>query len=208
MSGTNKPLKTDIQTYCDYIAEVRPRLDVIQDFIDGKATTGLEPCNVEFIFLQFRKILELIAFASLTANKDAYSAAHAKFAQHWKAKSMLGELAKVNPRFYPDPLNPPRETAPGFKHFECPADGFMTISEFAILYDAASDLMHTRNPFTTKDPGINIVYSVQGWVSRIRRLLGWHTMHLLSGDKWIVNMPPEGIIQAFPASPMPDADLP
>lgn len=67
----------------------------------------------------------------------------------------------------------------------------MTPPEFAALYDAASDLMHTRNPFSNKDPTIELYYPVQEWVKRIRRLLGWHFMHLLSGDRWIVHTAPQ-----------------
>jgi hypothetical protein len=194
-------LKSDIQVYCDYVGEVRARLDVVQSFIDGKVTTGVDACNVEVVFLQFRKILELIAFASLTANKRAYAAVHKKFAEHWKAKTMLDALRKLNPDFYPVALDPPQETAPGRKHFPQPDDGYMTIPEFVALYDAASDLMHTRNPFSNKDPTVVLYNPVQEWAKRIRRLLGWHYMQLLSGDKWIVHMPPQGDVQAWPASP-------
>jgi hypothetical protein len=194
-------MASDIEIYVGYIAEVRPKLDVIQDFIDGRATTGVEAYNNEFVFLQLRKTLELIAFASLTANKDVYSAVHEKFSEHWRAKAMLDELQKVNPDFYPDPYDPPQETAPGVKHFPKPSDSYMTKSDFVILYNAASAFLHVRNPFTAKASPIDILYPVQEWVVRIRRLLLWHVMHLVSGDKWVVNVPLTGAVQAWPAAP-------
>ena len=194
-------MRADIQIYCECIGEVRTRLDVVQSLIDGGITTAVGRFNVETIFLQFRKTLELIAFASLTANRAAYSTVHRKFSDHWKAKAMLDALKQVNPDFYPVALDPPQETAPGIKHFSRPSDGFMTIAEFASLYDAASELIHTRNPFSTRSPVIEIVYPAQEWVSRIRRLLAWHLMHLVGGDKWIVNVPVAGDVQAWPASP-------
>jgi hypothetical protein len=194
-------MPTDIQIYCDYMADVRNRIGVVQGVLAGRITTGAEAYNIELIFLQLRKTLELIAFGSLCANKTAYSAAHKNFASHWKAKAMLEALAKVNPDFYPVPLDPPQELAPGRKHFPRPADGFMTQDEFERLYDAASDVLHTRNPFTEKDSVIQIGYSVPEWVARIQKLLGWHVMHLAGGDKWIVNIPAEGNVNAWPASP-------
>lgn len=202
--GSKAPcLKSDIQIYCDYLGEVRARLDAVQSFIG--LTTGVDACNVEAVFLLFRKILELIAFTSLTANKRAYAAVHKKFAEHWKANTMFDALRKLNPNFYPVAPDPPQETAPGRKHFPQPDEGYMTIPEFVALYDAASDLLHTRNPFSDKDPTVELHYPVQDpvqeWVMRIRRLLGWHFMHLLSGDRWIVHMPPQGDVQAWPASP-------
>ena len=194
-------MPTDIQIYCNCMAEVRTRIGVVQAVLAGFTTTGTEAFNIELIFLQLRKTLELIAFASLSANKTAYSAANKNFANHWKAKAMLDELEKVNLDFYPVPLDPPQETAPGMKHFPRPADGFMTKDEFASLYDSCSEVLHARNPFTAKDPTIQIGYSVQEWVARIQRLLGWHLMHLVGGDKWVVNIPAEGNVQAWPASP-------
>lgn len=192
-------MKSDIEIYCDCIAEVRVRLNVVDGFINGSLTTGFEVCNVETVFLQLRKILELIAFASLTANKSVYSAAHKNFSKHWNAKKMLGDLQKVNPDFYPTPLDPPQETAPGVKHFTSPTDGFMTATEFVSLYEAASEIIHTRNPFSTQVSLTQIVYPVHEWVLRIRQLLAWHLMHLINGGKWIVNVPTEGDVQTWPA---------
>lgn len=194
-------MASDIEIYVGYIAEVRAKRDVIQDFIDGRATTGVEAYNDEFVFLQLRKTLELIAFASLTANKDVYSAVYEKFAEHWRVKAMLDYLEKVNPDFYPDPHDPPQETAPGVKHFPKPSDNYMTKCDFVILYNAASHFLHARNPFTAKPSQIDILYPVQEWVVRIRRLLLWHVMHLVNGDKWVVNVPFAGVVQAWPAAP-------
>jgi hypothetical protein len=199
-------MKTDIEIYTDYVAEARMRLDVIQSFIGKRVTTGVQACDIEFVFLQFRRILELIAFASLAANKDAYSAVRQKFAEEWRAKRILDELEKVNPKFYPAPHDLPQETAPGVKHFPHPSGEYMSKEDFVALYDAASDLMHTRNPFTAKDPNVQITYPVQTWVSRIQRLLWWHVVRLVSGDVWIVNVPLVGNVQAWPAAQMPETN--
>ena len=74
----------------------------------GRVTTGDETFNIELVFVQLRKTLELIAFASLTTNKQKYSAAYANFATHWRVKDTLKALEKINPDFYPVPLKPPQ----------------------------------------------------------------------------------------------------
>ena len=84
--------------------EVRDRINLVRSVGEHNITTGREVFDVELVFVQLRKVLELIAFASLTANKDKYCAAHANFATHWRAKSMLEELEKINPDFYPMPI--------------------------------------------------------------------------------------------------------
>jgi hypothetical protein len=197
-------MTTDIQIYCDNMASVRTRINVVQGVLSGQITTGNDDCNAELIFLQLRKTLELIAFASHSANKPAYSAVHEKFASHWRAKAMLEALEKINPHYYPLPLDAPQEVAPGRKHFPTLIDGYMTKEEFISLYNSSSEVLHTRNPFSTKDPTIQIGYTVQEWVARIQRLLRLHVTHLISGDKWVVNIPADGNVQVWAASPTTD----
>jgi hypothetical protein len=103
-------MTTDIQIYCDNMAVVKTRIEVVQGILSGQITTGKDDCNTELIFLQLRKTLELIAFASRSANKTAYSAVHKKFASHWRAKAMLDTLEKVNPDYYPLPLDARRKS--------------------------------------------------------------------------------------------------
>ncbi len=197
-------MPTEIEIYCNHMAQVRQRIGVVQAVTAGLITTGTEVFDTELVFLQFRKTLELIAFGSLCANKAAYSAVHKNFGSHWKAKAMLDELEKVNPDFYPVPVDAPQEVAPGVMHFPPPADGFMSKNEFASLYDSCSEVLHTRNPFTGKDSTIETGYTVQEWVARIQRLLGWHLMHLAGGYKWVVHIPSEGNVRAWPSSPKND----
>jgi len=201
MTATPQPLRSDIEIYCNCMAEIRDRLSLVQTIGAGLLHLGDHVFNQELVFLQLRKTLELIAFGSLTANKVKYSAAHANFATHWNAKRMLDDLEKVNPDFYPMALDPPVETQPGFKHFPDAAGGFMTKEDFVFLYDVCSKFIHTRNPFTTEDPMIRLRHNLKDSVARIQRLLAWHLVHLVGGDKWVVNIPNEGQVKAWAASP-------
>jgi hypothetical protein len=198
-------MPTDIEIYCGYMAGVRTRIGIVQAVLAGTITTGIEGCNTELVFLQFRKTLELMAFASLAAHKAEYSAVHANFAKHWRAKAMLAALEKVNPDFYPVALDPFEVLPSGVKHFPRPTDGFLTKADFISLYDASSEVLHSRNPFTEKDPTIAIGYGLPEWVARIQRLLGLHMVQLLTGDIWVVSIPNEGDVQASLAAP---ADTP
>ena len=182
--------------------EVRDRVNLVKSVGAHRVTTGREVFDVELVFLQLRKILELVAFASLSANKEKYSAAHEKFAAHWKAKLMLQELEKINPDFYPMPIGQPQLQADGVKH--CPAitEGFLTRTDFELLYDIASQFVHTRNPFCPKDPMLRMPYSMKDWISRIQALLALHIMHLVDGKKWIVQIPEEGVVRVYAAEPV------
>jgi hypothetical protein len=190
----------DTELYLKGMWEVRDRINLISSVVARQVAVGREDFAAELIFLQFRKVLELIAFASLTANRAKYSAAHGRFAEHWRAKEMLKELAKINPDFYPMPIGSP-VLQNGVKHCPAVTDGFLTKDDFEVLYGHAGDILHARNPFTIKPLTVNIGYSVPQWVSRIQTLLGLHVMHLVDGKKWIVEVPGEGQIHVLPAEP-------
>ena len=198
----------DIQIYCDNMAQIRDRINVVQTIISSGIHIGvpgqpaLKDQTAELIFIQFRKVLEGIAFASLSANKEKYSEVHANFAKHWRAKDMLAVLDAENPDFYPVPMTPPVQTLAGNYDFGEPlADEFFTREDFVFLYKCSSEALHTRNPYREGDPTINIRYTVQEWVARLQRLLGRHRTHLLNGEVWIVEIPEEGMVRTVAAVP-------
>jgi len=195
-------LASDVQIYCDCMARIRHRVNVVQTIMAGGIQIGHADQTAELIFVQFRKTLEEIAFASLSANKEKYSEVHANFSRHWRAKDMLAVMDTVNPNFYPVPLPAPVESGPVLKHFGEPlTDDFVTRDDFVFLYKCSSEALHTRNPYRDGDPTINIKYTVQEWVSRFQTLLSWHSATLLNGDRWIVNIPCEGSVHVYPATP-------
>src|ERR1700694_3086237 len=109
-------MSDDTILYINCMEEVRDRINLVTTIVAHTVTTGREVFDIELVFLQLRKVLELVAFASLTANKEKYSLAHAEFTEHWKAKRMLQELAKINPDFYPIPVAPPVLQPDGIRH--------------------------------------------------------------------------------------------
>jgi hypothetical protein len=198
------PDSEDARLYANSMSRVRNRVDLVQRLLGRELDLGSEAFDAELVYLQFRKILEEIAFSSLAANKTEYSALHANFAQHWKAEKILQELEKLNPNFYPKPLESPKTLRPGFHHFDQLSTGFLTREEFAALYDISSQVLHTRNPYSQRDVVVQARYSGDQWVSRIQRLLSWHSVQLLSGEILVVNIPPSGTVHVYPSSASAD----
>ena len=192
-------MSNDTVTYCNCMSQIRQRTGLVQSVLNRTVTTGQDVFDTELIFVQFRKILELIAFSTLTANREKYSLAHANFAVHWNAKSMLEAVAKLNPSFYPVPLGPPELLPNGVKQFTPLAEGFLTKNEFEFLYDKSSEVLHQRNPFATKDPVIQIGYNAAQWILRIQTLLAFHNVDLVDESKWMVEIPNEGPVKLWPA---------
>lgn len=199
-------MASDIEIYCNCMARIRDRINTVDSIMSGRVKIEQPDQIAELIFVQFRKVLEEIAFASLSANKEKYSEVHANFSKHWRAKDMLAVLDAINPGFFPVALAPPITISvgpPARHHFEPLADGFLTRDDFIFLYKCASETLHTHNPYREGDQTIRIRYTVQEWVARFQRLLSWHSVILLNGNVWITNVPAEGKIRSWPSAPVP-----
>jgi len=62
-------VSTDVQIYCDCMARIRHRINVVQTIMSGGIKIGHADQTAELIFIQFRKTLEEIAFASFRLTK-------------------------------------------------------------------------------------------------------------------------------------------
>jgi hypothetical protein len=182
--------KSDANIYARCMHEVRQRTFVIRDLVtEMNSAEGLDPHMVELVFVQFRKILELVAFGSLTANREVYEKVRADFQNEWNAKRLLDKLARVNPHYYPIPLKPPTVLPDGKKHMEQVSSGFLTKDEFVVLYDLSSTILHTPNPFQTEDALAGINVDVNHWAAQIASLLKFHMIHLVDDSIWVVQIP-------------------
>ena len=192
------------ETYCNCMEDVKRRLTVVNTVTKGKLSTGSELFDYEFVSVQIRKSLELVAFASMTANKKLYAEAHANFANHWKAKVMLSNLHRLHPGFYPQPIILDHVNEFGVKHFEHVKDVYLTQENFVTLYELCSEVLHTWNPFTNKERHIDFKRSVAEWVQRIERLLRLHLMRFVDREEiWVVDMATsmDGKVHTFMATP-------
>jgi len=197
-------MKTDVVIYCNCMEELKLRVGIILSIVEGRLSIGREDFDSELACVQLRKALELIAFASLSANKVQYSKAYRKFSKHWNAKSLLNNIEKIHPDFYPKPVVFSEDISQG-KHLLEVKEGFLTRNEFVELYDKCSEVLHARNPFRTGPKIINFRYSIKEWIERIQKLLALHQIRLVdTQDIWLVQMqhPQDSKVHAFPASPV------
>lgn len=196
-------MPTDTEQYCACMESIKRRLALVLSVTEGRFSAGNEEFDAELVCVQLRKTLELIAFASLSANKEKYSRTHQDFAKDWNAKRLLKRLEQLHPDFYPKPgelvILPD-----GGKHVSLIEDGFLTRDEFVTLYEKCSGVIHARNPFHPDPPVINFGYSIQDWAKRIQRLLAFHFIRFVDRKEiWVVQMshPDDGKVHVFNAAP-------
>lgn len=170
----------DIQKYCGLMEEVKRRTNVI-DFFLGGGHALYKPTTVESIALQFRKVLELVAFGSLIANKDVYAAAYAKFAEHWNARLLLRDLERVNAHFYPKPVIEVPSSSPKIAHgLENRQPDYLSKKEFVKVYEKCGGILHADNPYGSQ-VDYNYYHSkFPVWRTRIINLLNNHQIQLVS----------------------------
>lgn len=177
---TNMKSDHPIRLYALQMREIKRRMEVIDNFLLAGGHAIYRPTTTEFACLQVRHILELIAFASLCANKKVYSQVHSDFAKQWNAELLLRDLARVNPDFYPIPkIERPSDDPKVKTHLHDMSDGFLTQEEFFFVYKKCGAMMHAKNPFGSKTGHHYFEKILPLWREKIIRLLSNHSVKVL-----------------------------
>jgi len=163
--------------------EIKRRTEVVRGFLDGTCNALYKQTSTESVCLQVRKILELIALASLVANKDEYAKRRTNFQKDWHAKRILQSIEEVNPCFYPRPtrqvLDPKGQKVLKTEEIK---SGFLTRTDFENIYDRCGGLLHAQNPFSNPKDFDNFLKIVPSWMGKIMTLLNHHQAQLAQED--------------------------
>jgi hypothetical protein len=154
------------------MAEIKARSRLVKEVGEGHAGAFARPARVEFVYLQFRKILELIAMGSLLANSKAFAQVQSKIQHYWNAKDLLKDIQGINPDFYPRPIIQKPSQRPGVKMdwLDRP-DDYLTKDRFVTLYDKCGGILHARNPFAPKQDHPMLEQAAPKWYLWIVNLL-------------------------------------
>ena len=140
-----------VTVYCDLMLEIKNRTSVAVAFGRNELNAKFEATTIEVIYLQFRKILEMIALGSLVANKEVYSQARADFAKDWNAELIMKDMGRVNPNFYPVPIIQQPSSTPGVKmDLINRTNDYLTKDDLVVLYKKCGAIMHS-----SKEPPLN-----------------------------------------------------
>ncbi|WP_026363436.1 MULTISPECIES: hypothetical protein [unclassified Agrobacterium] len=130
---------------------------------------------VDHCYLQFRKILELIAFSVLSANQAVLSEIHGSISRDYHAEKILRAVEKRFGKVYPRPIVQLLNPSPGVKaKFENIETGYLTRSDFSVLYAQCGDVLHGRNPFRKPMDFDGAYEKIDQWSKKITVLLNSH----------------------------------
>jgi len=102
-SDATQEAREGIKKYCDLLEELKLRIKAVQSVVKKEVPTisfGHPHFIDEFVFIQIRKILEIIAFGSMASNISLYRREYQDYDRHWRAKKILEKIEKINKDFY------------------------------------------------------------------------------------------------------------
>lgn len=188
--------------------DIKRRIAVV-DHLGTPASLVLPPqVRIESIYLQYRKILEQIAFGSLISNRDKFSQVYARFSKYWNAAELLRDLQRVNSDFYPKPKLEEPSPDPKVKgHLVDKTEGYLTKGEFLELYGRSGDILHERNPYAGSSEFEWFLQNAESWRDKIIGLLNMHMIHLVGiPGFYLVHMQAEdGKVHFYTFLPTSDA---
>ena len=204
-------MATDISKYRQNLFDIKKRVEVISEHLQGIRNTKYLITEVEFLCLQFRKVLELIALSSLIANKDEYSKVHEKFAKHYNARLIFQDLERINPEFYPIPSEQKLKMVDGKKVYDLEIinENYLTKEDFLLVYEKCGGLLHAENPYGHKRDLKAIKLEFPVWKDKIIVLLNHHSITLVDNETLIIGLMEgkgDGLPYAFEFKKLNDTD--
>ena len=179
--------QVELGLYQNCLYEIKRRIVVIAEHLNGVTTEKYLIIEVETICLQFRKILEKIALMSLVANKELYAEQNEKFAKHYHAERIMKDLERINPDFYPVPTKRVKHENKVDEWIEIES-GYLTKEELVKIYEKCGGMMHAQNPFASEKPLKEIQECFPEWLTKICILLDHHHIKLVGGEVVIVGL--------------------
>lgn len=193
MARKKKKTLRDEERYANVMEEIKARLFLVGDFIDKKITTGSDTTDIEFLCIQLRKIMELIALASIVPNKAKYAELRTDFEKHYHAKFIFRDLEKINKNFYPTAmLREPVTFSDANIQIKPRKNVWLTKKRFEREYEKLGGILHADNPFSVRRPYANLYKQYKTLIQNIWELLEFHQISFIGGGiKWIVLMNPK-----------------
>lgn len=168
-----------ISRYREYMREVKDRIAVIERALiahrNEGTLTGFQESDIELCFLQFRKCLELVMFASLVAHFHAgVDLQRHMYEKEWSASKLLNFLKRTNPDFFPKALSRVNSENGGLSEM-IEVQGSLSIREFSELYDrVCGPFLHASRKSAFLGKQEELFGEIEDWFRKICRLLNSH----------------------------------
>ena len=177
-------IETSLQLYIYCLEEIKERIKILEDIVD--ATTDLsDKIKIEQFAFCFRRIIEAIVFSSLVANEEEYKKITEKYQFEYRAKKIIKNLEKVNPKFFPVALKQKEKISEGNWHFPLKENGFLTLDDVVDLWEKCNKVIHFWSPFDTRERLVLFRYNPHEYIEKLKNLLEVHSI-LLKNNRTVI----------------------
>lgn len=185
--------------YRDHMIEVKHRFQAIDRILGAKKPRTLSSAfDNEFMWLQIRQIVELVAYSAIVADEQRYGALrqeqvnNADYRVDSKPTKVLKHLSKISPHFLPKSLGKMTTQPDGIKHFEA-STVTAKLDRMLQIHDLASQHLHATNPFNVvevNDLKARLKVSRERIACEVRYLKGCLWNHVKIGLEFVPDQSP------------------
>jgi hypothetical protein len=141
------------------MADAKLRIVSAEKFLAAaKPVTGYAALDMEFCFLQIRRVIEAITFGAMIREKSRYAALrgnekstnardHGDAARDWQAPEILKRLVSLSPYVLPIPHKEGKLVSPGLIHFDR-HEIEVNHARLIDLYTQSGGFLHAKNPIS------------------------------------------------------------
>ena len=180
---------SDTNAYVRVMEEIKRRTAAIAMLLDIKKNLDGLPIVVraESAALQFRMILELVAFGSLSANKDLFTDQMSRFKGHWHPDEILRHLERLNPNFYPKPFETVTHEGDSILENVPLKEPYLTKEMLPTVYGKCGAILHAKNRVERPVQDYRAIFrQILDWMNLVRNLLNQHEIFLLGDEHFHV----------------------
>ena len=130
------------------------RIHAVERILGAKKPRLLDSTiDDESMWLQIRKIVELVTFGGITSDEERYAALRdgeatsPDYTQDWKVNKILPRLVKITPHYLPIPIDAGKRLQSGLVSFE-EVGPERASAKFIEIYNRAGGYLHIANPFS------------------------------------------------------------
>lgn len=134
-----------LNKYIELMKELKRRDEVLLLLLEGKASLKYQITQFEGMFLQLRRILEIIAMSPILINEDQFRTISKKPEYEWRIKNIMNQLEELNTDYFPKPITIINNQGKPDKFIDR-KNGYLTKDDLISAYDKCSDILHTTNP--------------------------------------------------------------
>ena len=142
-------MEHDPNGYTLCMEEIKRRTNILDEALTIFRQNGtVSVPNCELSCLQLRKIYELLAFSSLSANREKYARLRSSFEKDWDINRITKIIENLNPNFLPIAITEIEAEKDGVRYeiIDDPSQKF-TRGELVKRHGQLSQMLHAFNPY-------------------------------------------------------------